>query len=372
MTLTLEAGVEDGPELYRFRTVDGVVSPEEFRTAELLLLRALHGNDPGEHLSVQANYGVVGVGLAATADSVRLVESSARRATLSRRNAAANEADVQVAVAADLRRLPERYDTASYAPQSHTPIAVGAQRIADALAMLVPGGRLFVAAPAQSGLRRYEDCLRDLAGNCRTALAMDGCAVLVAERPERVDPPRYVRPTTFEVTVDEVDLSLVTVPGMFSTGSLDDGTRLLAQAATVNDGDRVLDLCCGSGPLGIYAAEVADCSVTFSDDSRVATSAATCSLRRSGVDGRVVTADGTAGVTADRFDHILCNPPTHAGSGVLSALLGGVEDVLTQDGRLQLVHHRALDLDAHLRGFETVERLVTGAEHVVLEARTGA
>jgi len=366
--LALKAGVDEGRDVYRFRTTGGVASPDSFRTAELLLLRALHDNAPGDHLSVQSNYGAVGVCLAPTARSVRLTEVSARRATLCRRNVAENGVTAGTTVVADLRRLRGGYDTTSYAPESHTPLSVGKQRIADALACLHPNGRLFVAAAPESGQSRYADCLETLAGDVRTTLTADGCAVLVAERPATFDPPRYVTPTRFDASVEGVRLPLVSVPGMFAAGSLDDGTRLLASTVTVEDGERVLDLCCGAGPLGVYAARTADCTVTLTDDSRVATRAATCSLRASDEEARVVTADGVRGVADEQFDRILCNPPTHAGSGVLSELLDGARRVLSSAGVLLLVHHRALDLSPHLRGFGTVEEVAVGDEHVVLRA----
>lgn len=260
--LSLEANVEAGPDVYTFETVDGVVSPDRFRTPELLLLRTLHGANPGDHLSVQANYGVVGVGLRASASSVRLAESSVRRATCCRRNAARNDARVRTTVVADLRRLDAGYDTASYAPESHTPIPVAKQRLADALAALRPGGRLYVAAADRAGRSRFEDCL--------------------------------------------------------------------------------------------------------TDDDRVATRAAACSLRPSDVDARVVTADGVTGVVHERFDRVLCNPPTHAGSGVRAAILGGARRVVAPDGELLLVHHRELNLRPHLRGFGRIRRRAVGEEHLVL------
>lgn len=367
-TLSLSAGVPEGPDVYRFHTDDGVASAESFRTAELLLLRSLHGDIPGDHLSVQANYGVVGVCLAATASSVRLAEASARRATFCRHNTLENDADAQTVIVAELRRLAGGYDTVSYAPESHTPLTIGKQRIADALTMLRPGGRLYVAADDGTGRSRYEDSLASLTGECRTVLSSDGCAVLVAERPIKYEPPQYVSPTRFEPTVDDVSLPLISVPGMFAAGRLDDGTRLLAETADIADGDRVLDLCCGAGPLGVYAGRSADCSVTLTDDSRVATRAAACSLRAADVDGTVVTADGVTGVADERFDRVLCNPPTHVGDEVLSAILGRARRVLKQDGTLLLVHHRALDLQPHLRAYGTVEERAIRGEHIVLAA----
>jgi 16S rRNA (guanine1207-N2)-methyltransferase len=169
--------------------------------------------------------------------------------------------------------------------------------------------------------------------------------------------------------VDGVDLSLRTVPGVFSASSLDDGTRLLMETARIEDGERVLDLCCGYGAVGTYAGQVADCEVWLSDDDRVATRCAECSLQASDVEASVVTADCLDGVATQTFDSVLCNPPTHAGGGVLSELFASVTDVLASDGRLILVHHRELDLHDYFAQFSTVETLRTGPEHVVLRLK---
>jgi len=193
--------------------------------------------------------------------------------------------------------------------------------------------------------------------------------VLVSERPASFEPPRYVTPTRFEVGVDGASVPLATVPGVFAAGRLDDGTRLLAANATVEDDDRVLDLCCSAGPLGTHAGTVADCSVTLTDDSRVATRAAVCSLRVAGIDARVVTADGVNGVGSERFARMLCNPPTHVGDGVLASLLDGARRVLRPDGVLLAVHHRDLDFRPYLPGYGSVTVRDTGDEHVVVAAR---
>ena len=161
---------------------------------------------------------------------------------------------------------------------------------------------------------------------------------------------------------------MVTAPGLFSVGGPDDGTRLLAETAAIGDGERVLDLCCGYGLLGVYAGRVADCELWLTDDDCRAAACARQSLDRADAARTVVTADGTAGVDDRIFDTVLCNSTTHAGSGVRSDLFAGAERVLARDGRCWLVHHRSLDLDGCLWGFETVDRVVTGEQHVIVTA----
>ncbi len=363
--LVLDARVGTGPDRYRFRTADGVVSPDSFRSAELLALEEAWSAD-GRVLVPQAGYGVVGAVLAATADVVS-TEASARAARLCRVNARRNGVDTTVELLADLGSLDGTFDAAVYVPKPYTATAVGKRRAADALAALRPGGRLLLAGRDRDGLARYERALRALCAPVDERRSAGDDRLLAATRPETVDPPPFVEPRTLSPTVGGVELSLRSVPGLFSASGLDRGTRLLAETVTPADGERVLDLACGYGPLGVHAGLAADVDLVLSDDDRVATRSAECSLRAAGVDGRVVTADCARGVSGP-FDRVLCNPPTHAGDGVLADLFAGAADVLAPDGRLDFVRHRALSLRRHLDRFR-VERRTVGEEHAVLSAR---
>ncbi|PSP46723.1 rRNA (guanine-N2)-methyltransferase [Halobacteriales archaeon QH_6_66_25] len=334
--LTLGSRTEDGPEEYRFRTADGLHSPEEFRDTELLLLETVWDQTPGSALVVQANYGVVGTVLDAITAEVVMTETSARAARICRANVDRNGAD---------------------------------ERIAGALSTLEPGGRLYLAARTETGLNRYEDCLGAIAAGVETVQKHGNERVLAAKRPAEFDPPTYVTPRTIEPTVDGVPLSLVTLPGLFSPTELDHGTRLLLECATVEDGDHVLDLACGYGAAGVYAASVADADVVLTDDDARATLCARRSLDASGVDGTVVTGDGARGVADRQFDRILCNPPTHAGDGVLTDLFSGAAEVLDVGGRMDVVHHSALDLDDLLEGVGSIRDRERGEEHTVVTVK---
>jgi 16S rRNA (guanine1207-N2)-methyltransferase len=377
--LELGARTDGGPDVYEFRTRDGLHSTGEFRDAELRALEHVWNDAPRELLVVQANYGVLGTVLAAGADCVPMTESSARAADTCRENVRLNGVDATVRTVARESELDGTFDTAVYVPKPYTALDVGKQRIADAVGRLDPGGTLVLAARERTGLNRYRDCLSGIGADPETVVAADGVQVLRATRPSTFDPPVYVEPQTNTVRVRESgaaavrerELHLVSEHGLFAAGGLDDGTRLLLESVDVTDGERVLDLCCGCGPLGTYAGLTADCSVTLTDDDARATACATETLAKNGVDGDVVTADGVDGVRDRRFDFVLSNPPTHAGSGVLATLLDCAADVLARGGRLAFVHHSDLDLSPHLGAFESVERVASGPEHDVRVARAG-
>jgi 16S rRNA (guanine1207-N2)-methyltransferase len=380
--LVLEARVDAPRDRYAFQTRPGVHSHDAFRTPELLLLEVLWDRTPDALGCVQANWGVPGVVLADVAARVHCVDSHARTAACCRHNARVN--DVASTVTVDCAATPSDVDAfadldaVAYAPRPYTPIAQARRRLADGLRALAPDGTLYVAGTPDAGIERYRDTLDAVHASPREVRGHGDCVVLAADRPERVPSTTFVDATTHRERVAGVDLALVTEPGVFSTAGIDDGTRLLLDHATVDDGDRVLDACCGAGPVGAWAATAADCDVALTDVDAVATACAKRTLDATATendaprirDATVHTADCLDDVRTERFDRVLSNPPTHAGDAVLDALFDGVRDVLAPGGDLRFVHHASLDFDPHRHGFAEVAVIATGDEHVVKRVRS--
>lgn len=361
--LALAARVDAPRDRYRFRTADGLHSPDAFRKSDLLLLDHLWDRDTGRTLVPAANYGVVGVVLGDTRP-VTMAERDARAVRLARENARANAVDAPVELAADLRTLDGGYDTVAVAPKPYTPVAVAKERLAAACSRLRPGGVCYVAAAPHTGLSRYESALREFATDVERVASRGDSELLRAARPPTFDPPTYATAMGYEATVAGTDVTLFDYPGLFAAGRVDDGTRLLAETAPIHEEDRVLDACCGGGVLGVRAAHVAS-DVTLTDADAVATDCARRSLAASGVDGRVVTTDALRDVDGP-FDLALCNPPTHAGDGVLADLFGRLNGALAPDGRAFVVRHAGVDIDAALRRVGKPAVVAEGGEHVAV------
>ncbi|PSQ19143.1 rRNA (guanine-N2)-methyltransferase [Halobacteriales archaeon QS_8_69_26] len=377
--LRLESRVEPGPSVYEFRTADGVVSKDEFRTAELALLEATEPDPGADVLAADANYGVVPTILAHLSPEGETVatETSARAARLCERNCRANDAPVRVELVADVADVTGEFDLAAYAPRPYDPIAVGKDRVADALAALRSGGRLFVAADRNAGADRYREAMVEVADGRVEGVAKHGdCRVYRAERPPdgSLGRSEYVQSHAFAATVAGVDCEFVTRPGLFSPRSVDDGTALLAETALSDTDlapdDHLLDPACGYGPLGIAAARRTGCAVTMTDDDRVATACAEESAARSGVDPRIVTADCLRGVDGP-FDAALSNPPTHAGEGVTRELFSGTADALRPGGELWLVYNETMRYEDDLPdlGFSSAEVVRRAEGYAVTVAR---
>jgi 16S rRNA (guanine1207-N2)-methyltransferase len=112
-----------------------------------------------------------------------------------------------------------------------------------------------------------------------------------------------------------IEIDAANLPGVFSTGELDEGTKALLDNIPF-DRASVLDIGCGAGVIGaIYKKISQKSAVTMSDSSMLAVRASEETLKKNfgeGSEARVVLSDVFDGIVG-AFDLILCNPPFHNG-----------------------------------------------------------
>jgi 16S rRNA (guanine1207-N2)-methyltransferase len=174
-------------------------------------------------------------------------------------------------------------------------------------------------------------------------------------------------------------LSFETDRGIFAHEGLDPGTSLLIESLDPAPADRVLDLGCGWGALGIAAARAAPRGeVVMTDVNRRAVLLARQNARRNGLSNVTVRAGALyAPVGEARFDLIVTNPPYHAGRETVLAILAGAPDHLLPGGRLLVVGKGSQGIQFYQRwlseswaGGSVVVR-GRGGGYRVLEARPG-
>ncbi len=145
-------------------------------------------------------------------------------------------------------------------------------------------------------------------------------------------------PYPITVSARGVTLTLLSSPGMFSKDALDNGTALLIDAAELKPGMRVLDLACGNGVVGLIAKTIEPTLDVWLTD--VTTKSITLTLenaKRLGLQVVVKQGDCYSGVTSERFDLILVNPPRAAGKAVIARMIEDAEEHLVVGGLLLLV-----------------------------------
>ena len=137
------------------------------------------------------------------------------------------------------------------------------------------------------------------------------------------------------------NLVFATDAGVFSKGRIDRGTRELLKALTVRirPGQRVLDLGCGYGPIGIVLGALEpDAHVTMVDINQRACDLARQNLAANGIaNAEVVCGDFAEAVGERTFDVIVTNPPIRAGRSVLRSMIDWAHAHLVPGGELFLV-----------------------------------
>ena len=145
-----------------------------------------------------------------------------------------------------------------------------------------------------------------------------------------------------DVVVDGTALSLETAPGLFSPSRPDAGTLALLSHVRLSPEDKVLDLGCGYGLVGLWCAKrIGADRVTLSDVDPEAVAAARGNAVRNGLpEVRVLESDAFAGIPDAGYTLILSNPPYHADFAVAKAFIEKGFNRLALGGRMLLVTKR--------------------------------
>ncbi len=175
----------------------------------------------------------------------------------------------------------------------------------------------------------------------------------------------------FDVDLGEDVVSLETQPGVFAGNRLDAGTRLLLQHLEVEQGERVLDVGCGAGIIGIAASRGGVGHVDLVDANLLAVEVSERNLERLGVSGCALASDVFSGIPNERYDLIMSNPPFHRGKqvdySVADRLIGEAPEHLTRGGRLLIVANAFLAYGKQMeRVFRQVETVAATRQYHVL------
>jgi len=257
--------------------------------------------------------------------------------------------NVTATVAANAGSLPvATFDLAYLAIRPYLSNARLTDLLTGARRCLRPGGCLMLYAPMRQGaptvLRRAGEIfgaveVLDKPGGARIARCYATEAATTSPLAHET------HETLFTVHIRGYGFSFASAPDVFSTGELDDGTRLLLESVTIAQRERVIDLGCGYGAIGIIAARLAEEGwATLVDSSAQAVVLATRNIERNDVpNADALVSDGLAAVRDRRFTLALSNPPLHAAAGTIERLTREAHAQLAPHGRLAYVVHNGYD-----------------------------
>jgi len=161
-------------------------------------------------------------------------------------------------------------------------------------------------------------------------------------------------PTTHEVRVRKLQLTLAGDRGVFNQGDLDWGTRVLIENADVPSGGVLLDLGCGGGAIAAALAKLRpDAEIWAIDINERAREVTQRTLALNSITNvRVASPDA---VPPDlRFDGIWSNPPIRVGKSELHQLLESRLARPTPSGCADPVVHKNLGSDSLAKWLESL------------------
>lgn len=117
-----------------------------------------------------------------------------------------------------------------------------------------------------------------------------------------------------ECIINGISLKLYTENSLFSPNSIDKGSLIMMSKIDFQPGQKILDLGCGYGVIGIYAAHFSGAeNVTMVDINPIAVELSRKNAKYNNLSAiNIFQSDGFHNIVEQDFDLILSNPPYHA------------------------------------------------------------
>ncbi|CAM1668014.1 Ribosomal RNA small subunit methyltransferase C [Streptococcus mitis] len=131
-------------------------------------------------------------------------------------------------------------------------------------------------------------------------------------------------------------MTFLTDAGVFSKKMVDFGSQLLLKCLEVNQGETVLDVGCGYGPLGLSLVKTYGVQATMVDINNRALDLARQNAERNKVEVTIFQSNIYEQVEG-KFDHVISNPPIRAGKQVVHEIIEKSKDFLENGGDLTIV-----------------------------------
>lgn len=215
----------------------------------------------------------------------------------------------------------------------------------------------------------------DIIGPTQTSLAKKKARLVFSAIDSELPTKSSPYPGWYELP--QQSLRVCSHANVFSRGKLDIGTRLLLNHLPSDAGYQdIVDLGCGSGVIGVIAAQLnPQARVHFVDESYMAVASAEATAKAAGIANQTLfrVGDGLRDYEKQSVDLVLCNPPFHqqhaVGDFIAWRLFQQSRQALRRGGELWIVGNRHLNYHVKLkRLFSRVEQVTGDRKFVVLRA----
>ncbi len=181
----------------------------------------------------------------------------------------------------------------------------------------------------------------------------------------------------FQIEAREQSFQIRSLPGIFSNNRLDPGTQLLLENLTIPKGARVLDVGCGYGIIGMWAACQGASKIDMVDNNLLAIIATNENIALNDItNAQAFPSDVLDSPDITCYTHILSNPPFHSGKDVdyhaAHAMIAHAFQVLEPQGQLIIVANKFIRYYRVMKQvFGNVEiSLETGSYHMLVSHKS--
>ena len=146
----------------------------------------------------------------------------------------------------------------------------------------------------------------------------------------------------FTETINGTQFTFETSKNVFSPFNVDKGTLAMLSTVNLSQGDKLLDLGCGYGIVGIYAAKfIPPQDIVMSDVDKKCTELSKKNALINGTDGvKIVLSNGFENIQDKDFTLILSNPPYHVDFSVPKHFIEKGFNRLQIGGKMYMVTKR--------------------------------
>jgi 16S rRNA (guanine1207-N2)-methyltransferase len=207
--------------------------------------------------------------------------------------------------------------------------------------MVVPDGIIVLVGEKSAGIESAKKLYEKNIGPVEQKIVGNHCALYVGKNKKLNTGKKLEDFISYSlITYNSIQIEVANLPGVFSAGELDLGTKLLLDNIPY-DKKKMLDVGCGSGVIGvIYKKSNSESTVTMSDFSKLAVLASQKTLEKNKIKTEVIESDVFENIK-DKFDLIVTNPPFHKGIDTdysfIEKFARGAKEHLNKNGEVYVV-----------------------------------
>ncbi len=181
---------------------------------------------------------------------------------------------------------------------------------------LTKDSKILLVGEKKSGVQSSIKLSQHFLLNCHKVDAARHCLLFAGTvKEEVIEAPFNIDEwfTHYDITLNDIQIQIASLPGVFSQKKLDLGTALLLNNLPPKITGKVLDFGCGGGVISCFIGKrFPNTELSLLDVSSLALTSAEKTLELNGLEGKVFASNSLSNVT-DNYQYIVSNPPFHQG-----------------------------------------------------------